>query len=246
MPLVGVKAYRFSWLNACHWRLLENANTCLLGHLSHAANQSAWLHRRIATLIHARKMDIRTGSFCHLLPRDTSEGLDAETSTHVQRAVPAINVGRGCRCPEPAFTGVVGIDLMLFAELAKLPDSTLSGVSQEQRLFLGTEAQQGTDLRPPGHDETAITSRCPTTANILLQHNDVNVGVTLLEREGRPQANKATTDDCDVSVALALEGQCWLKVFLQTLQPIATRQRLRRGQAHGIDSTVLFSTVSPS
>ncbi|MNE72010.1 hypothetical protein D3C80_1679210 [compost metagenome] len=135
---------------------------------------------------------------------------------------------------------------MLFAELAQLTDSTLSSVGQEQCLLLGTEAQQGTDLRPPGHDESTVASRCPTAANILLQHNDVDVGITLLERERRPQANKSTTDDCDVSVVLALKGQCWLKVFLQTLQPVATRQRLRRGEAHGIGSTMLFSIVSRS
>lgn len=108
--------------------------------------------------------------------------------------------------PQPALLLEVRIDVMPRAELPEFLDRPLRAFAKEARLRLAAEAQQGADLRPPGHHETTVPAGSAAAADVLLQQQDPCVRLQLLEGDGGPEPDETAADYRHVRRVGADEG----------------------------------------
>lgn len=152
------------------------------------------------------EMHRRTGPACHFAGVEAFEGTDAEPFAGGEGIVPGVEVVRRGGGPQPALLLEVRIDVMPRAELPEFLDRPLRAFAKEARLRLATEAQQGADLRPPGHHETTVPAGSAAAADVLLQQQDPCVRLQLLEGDGGPEPDETAADYRHVRRVGADEG----------------------------------------
>lgn len=175
-------------------------------HAAHALHQQGWLHGGIAALEDPGEMHRRTGPACHFAGVEAFEGTDAEPFAGGEGIVPGVEVVRRGGGPQPALLLEVRIDVMPRAELPEFLGRPLRAFAKEARLRLAAEAQQGADLRPPGHHETTVPAGSAAAADVLLQQQDPCVRLQLLEGDGGPEPDETAADYRHVRRVGADEG----------------------------------------
>ena len=112
-------------------------------------------------------------------------------------------MSRGGGGPQPALLLEMRIDCMLSAELSKLSNRLFRAAPQEQCFLTAAEGQYRGDLRPPGHDEAAITARRSAAADVLLEDHYSAIRLVLLDGYRSPQPYIAAANDGNICVFFA-------------------------------------------
>jgi len=124
--------------------------------------------------------------------------------------------------PQPAGAAEVRVDSVGLAEFLDLADGRRRGTRQAQRLILAALCGQGTDLRPPGHDEAAVSPRGAAAADVTLDDRDAAVGLEFQQTQRGPEANEAAADDGHVDIEVAFQGRQRSQLGGDFLQPQGT------------------------
>lgn len=204
-----------------HSSVLVDLHTVGQRYPSHSAYQQSGLNGGVAAFEDPCQMHAGACSPGHLIGIDPLEWAHTQPLTGSQRRVPGIEVSWSGGGPQPTCLPVMGVDLVLLAELPEFGNGTLGLFAQEACLVGIAEAHEGSDLGPPGHDESSIASGCTAATDILLDQHDARLGLHLLDGKGCPKPDEATTDDEDIDLVLASQRSERALAMLDGLHPIA-------------------------
>src|SRR6185312_13144368 len=132
--------------------------------------------------------------------------------------------------------GVVGVDPVRLAERADLLHGLVARPGEPDALLLAEHLDQRLELRPPREHEPAVAAAGAAAADVRLDDDDVEVGLALLQVEGRPQAGVAAADDDDVGPLRAL-GR-WRVAARLARERLDEPQRAARVTAHPPTTTM--------
>ena len=105
------------------------------------------------------------------------------------------------RVLEPS-VNVVGV-----AEFADRIDAVGDRATGTNSRFLAVKRDQAVKLVPPTAGEAAVAPARPAAADVLLEHDHLQVGLGLGQVVSGPQAGEAAADDDNVCVDVACQGR---------------------------------------
>ena len=172
---------------------------------AHALHQQGWLHGGICCARRPRRDATANRSGVPLRWRRGVRRDDAEPFAGGEGIVPGVEVARRGGGPQPApSAGSASMSCR-----AELPEFWIarSALSPRKRACASVaEAQQGADLRPPGHHETTVPAGSAAAADVLLQYQDPCVRFQLFEGDGGPEPDETAADYRHVRRVGADEG----------------------------------------
>ena len=209
-------------IQAEHRGVLEDAHPLLQRHPAQAAHQACRLHGGVAGFQYAFQVLRRAGAAGHFTVGKRLEDRLAQARTGLLHALPGTALRLGGGGPQPAGAAEVRVDIVGLAEFLDLADGRRRGSSQAQRLILAALRGQRADLRPPGHDEAAVSPGGAATADVALDDGDTAVRLELQQAQRGPEANEAAADDGHVDFERAFQGRQRSQLGGDFLQPQGT------------------------
>src|SRR5439155_23475685 len=118
----------------------------------------------------------------------------------------------GRRDAQPPTPARPPVDPAPLAELADPGNDPVRDPRERERSLVAEPLAKPREVAPVAMHEPAVAAARTSAALVRLEHDDAQVGVTLLQRERRPEARVAAADDRDVGLCVTVERRGRLRV----------------------------------